>query len=127
MDAEAILNNRISDLEGENFIQKTIKKYCNIAFISLLLFVMISLIFILVSCTCRNNMIDRIGNSDKEKDQMIKHIARLEKYVMGIDREDFHQDIINKQIKDDISQKSTKKKTDDDASTEINKNELTAN
>ena len=72
-------------------------------------------------------MIDRIGNSDKEKDQMIKHIARLEKYVMGIDREDFHQDIIDMQIKDDTSQKSTKKKTDDDASTEINKNELTAN
>ena len=46
---------------------------------------------------------------------------------MGIDREDFHQDIINMQIKEETSQKITKKKTDDDASTEINKNELTAN
>ena len=66
-------------------------------------------------------MIDRIGNSDKEKDQMITHIARLKKYVMGIDREDFHQDIIDMQIKDDTCQKSTKKKTDDDALTESNK------
>ena len=127
MDAEATLNNRISDLEGENFIQKTIKKYCNIAFISLLLFAMISLIFILVSCTCRNNIIDRIGNSDKDKDQMIKHIARLEKYVMGIDKEEFHNDIIDMQIKHDTSQKSTKEEMDEDASSLTNKNELTSN
>ena len=53
---------------------------------------------------------------------MIKHIARLEKYVMGIDKEDFHQDIINMQTKGEASQKITKNKTDDDAPTEINKN-----
>ena len=58
---------------------------------------------------------------------MIKHIARLEKYVMGINKEDFHQDIINLQTKGEASQKITKNKNDDDAPTEINKNGPTIN
>ena len=58
---------------------------------------------------------------------MITHIARLEKYVMGIDREEFHHDLIDMQIKHDTSQKSTKKEMDEDASSLTNKNELTSN
>jgi hypothetical protein len=94
IDAEKTLNNRVADLESNNFLQNTIKHYANIAFISLILFTIISLSIFVMSCICRSNIISQIGNVNDEKNETIKHLSRLEKYVLGLDRVDICDDFI---------------------------------
>ena len=47
-----------------------------------------------MSCILRSNILSQIGNVNDDKTEMIKHIARLEKYVLGLDRVDFCDDLI---------------------------------
>ena len=113
-DAEKTLNNRVAELESDNFLQNTIKHYANIAFISLILFTIIALSIFVMSCICRSNMLSHIGMFNDDKNEMIKHIARLEKYVLGLDRVDFCDDLIKTNHKT-IIKPSLDPKNDDTA------------
>ena len=94
IDAEQTLNNRVTDLESDNFLQNTIKHYANIAFISLILAVITLVSIFVISCVCRSNILSLFGNANNDKTEMIKHIARLERYVLGLDKVDFCHDLI---------------------------------
>ena len=120
-DAEKTLNNRIANLESDNFLQYTIKHYANIAFISLIFFTIISLFIFVLSCICRSNILSRIGKADNDKIVMTKHIARLEKYVPGLDSVDFCNDLIKINRKT-IIKTSQESKNDDTAPSPVDNN-----
>ena len=120
-DAKKTLNNRVANLESDNFLQNTIKHYANIAFISLILFTIISLSIFVMSCICRSNIISQIGNVNDDKNEMIKHIACLEKYILGLDRVDFCDDLIKISHKN-IIKSSYDSKNDDTAPSPVDNN-----
>ena len=121
IDAEKTLNNRVADLESNNFLQNTIKHYANIALISLILFTIISLSIFVMSCICRSKIISQIGIVNNDKNEMIKHIACLEKYVLSLDRVDFCDNLIKINHKN-FTKSSHDSKIDDTAPSPVDNN-----
>ena len=62
-----------------------------------------------LSCICRSNILSRIGKADDDKNEMTKHIARLEKYVLGLD---FCDDLIKINHKNTIKTNHDSKNDD---------------
>ena len=120
-DTDKTLNNRIADLESDNFLQNTIKHYANIAFISLIFFTIISLSIFVLSCICRSNILSHFGKADDDKIVMTKHIARLEKYVLGLDSVHFCDDLFKINHKNTIKT-NHESKNDDTAPTPVDNN-----
>ena len=65
-----------------------------------------------VSCICRSNTVSRFGKADEDNIIMTKHIARLEKYVLGLDSLDFGDDLIKINRKTDTLTSNEPKNAD---------------
>ena len=91
-DSEQTLNRRLSKLEDGNYIRNLIKHYSDIFFITLILGCLIAITLFVTNCICRTKFAKK-ESSDKHKIET--HIHRLENYVLGIERSDFKEDLIN--------------------------------
>ena len=90
-DSEQTLNRRLSKLEDGNYIRNLIKHYSDIFFATLILSFLIALSLYVTNCVCKAKSLSK-DSSDNLK--IKTHIERLEKYVLGVERSDFKDDLI---------------------------------